>query len=147
MWCHLIICSAEDKFWTFYFYMKHNIISFKIIWENWHNTASEFDIDVLSSTPHHKQGCKFCIGNCNLHTIMTIIAPYRNKMSRICILRCKWFLETGCHLLLIISEKERFFVMHVNIKACFFYSCLSLSVSVYNVILFHIHLLLLHINH
>jgi hypothetical protein len=36
------------------------------------------------------------------------------------------------------------FVMHVNIKACFFYSCLSLSVSVYNVILFHIHLLHIH---
>ena len=29
--------------------------------------------------------------------------------------------------------------MHVNIKAWFLYSCLSLSVSVYNVILFHIH--------
>jgi hypothetical protein len=51
------------------------------------------------------------------------------------------FLDTcGC-LLPIISEKDRFFVMHVNIKACFLYSCLSLSVSVYNVILFHIHLL------
>ena len=34
--------------------------------------------------------------------------------------------------------------MHVNIKACFFYSCLSLSVSVYNVILFDIHLLHIH---
>ena len=38
--------------------------------------------------------------------------------------------------------KRNFFVMHVNINACFFYSCLSLSV--YNVILFHIHLLHIH---
>jgi hypothetical protein len=32
------------------------------------------------------------------------------------------FLVTFGHLLPIISEKERLFVMHVNIKACFFYS-------------------------
>ena len=28
------------------YYKKHNITSFKIIWEKWHNTARYIDIDV-----------------------------------------------------------------------------------------------------
>ena len=42
-------------------------------------------------TMSRAQTCKLCIGNgnCNLHTIMTIISPYRNKMSRICLLSRK----------------------------------------------------------
>jgi hypothetical protein len=52
------------------------------------------------------------------------------------------FLDTCGHLLPIISEKERFFCNACKYQNMFFfYSCLSLSVSVYNVILFHIHLL------